>query len=151
LAHERLLDARPHRAIAQLWADGLSTAKIGDAIGASKNAVVGKAHRLNLPMRKSPINRGGERAPIRVQRVREAATLPPLRSLVAPVPKLVPLPAAPAIRIAVVTLFRQPCQWPTNGGRPWRFCSDPTVAGKPYCPDHCAIAYRKTAIQQAAA
>jgi GcrA cell cycle regulator len=38
-----------------LWAEGLSTAEIGRRMGISKNAVVGKAHRLNLPARPSPI------------------------------------------------------------------------------------------------
>ena len=32
-----------------LWAEGISTAAIGVRMGISKNAVVGKAHRLNLP------------------------------------------------------------------------------------------------------
>ena len=40
-----------------LWAEGLSTAEIGRRMGISKNAVVGKAHRLNLPARASPIRR----------------------------------------------------------------------------------------------
>ena len=38
-----------------LWSEGHSTAEIGRRLGASKNAVVGKAHRLNLPTRASPI------------------------------------------------------------------------------------------------
>jgi GcrA cell cycle regulator len=38
-----------------LWAEGLSTAEIGRRMGVSKNAVVGKAHRLNLAARPSPI------------------------------------------------------------------------------------------------
>jgi GcrA cell cycle regulator len=40
-----------------LWAEGHSTAEIGRRLGVSKNAVVGKAHRLNLPARPSPIRR----------------------------------------------------------------------------------------------
>jgi len=40
-----------------LWADGHSTAEIGRRMDIGKNAVVGKAHRLNLPSRKSPIVR----------------------------------------------------------------------------------------------
>jgi GcrA cell cycle regulator len=40
-----------------LWAEGHSTAEIGRRMGVSKNAVVGKAHRLNLPPRPSPIRR----------------------------------------------------------------------------------------------
>lgn len=42
-----------------LWAEGHSTAEIGRRMGISKNAVVGKAHRLNLPARPSPIRREG--------------------------------------------------------------------------------------------
>jgi len=42
-----------------LWNEGLSTAEIGRRMGVSKNAVVGKAHRLGLPARPSPIRRDG--------------------------------------------------------------------------------------------
>ncbi|MFB9971162.1 GcrA family cell cycle regulator [Pseudoroseomonas cervicalis] len=45
-----------------LWAEGHSTAEIGRRMGISKNAVVGKAHRLNLPARPSPIRREAEAA-----------------------------------------------------------------------------------------
>jgi GcrA cell cycle regulator len=39
-----------------LWDDrGLSTNEIGRRMGVTKNAVVGRAHRLNLPKRESPI------------------------------------------------------------------------------------------------
>ena len=37
------------------WQDEHSTAEIGRRMGISKNAVVGKAHRLGLPPRPSPI------------------------------------------------------------------------------------------------
>lgn len=39
----------------RLWADGLSSAQIGAAMRMTKNAVVGRAHRLKLPPRPSPI------------------------------------------------------------------------------------------------
>lgn len=41
-----------------LWARGDSGAEIGRIMGISKNAVVGKAHRLRLPPRPSPIKAG---------------------------------------------------------------------------------------------
>ena len=44
--------------VTRLWNEGLTTAEIGRAVGMSKNAVVGKAHRLQLPPRPSPIRRG---------------------------------------------------------------------------------------------
>ena len=40
-----------------LWAEGHSTAEIARRMRISKNAAVGKAHRLDLPVRKSPIKR----------------------------------------------------------------------------------------------
>ena len=47
----------------QLWSEGLSTAEIGRRMGISKSAVVGKAHRLNLAARPSPIRRVPGAAP----------------------------------------------------------------------------------------
>ena len=74
----------------ELWAEGHSTAEIGRRLGVSKNAIVGKAHRLDLPARPSPIRREGSEpsterrtTPRRV----EGPTLPPLASTGgAPVP-----------------------------------------------------------------
>jgi GcrA cell cycle regulator len=43
--------------LADLWKAGLSTAEIGRRLGVSKNAVVGKAHRLALDPRPSPLKR----------------------------------------------------------------------------------------------
>ncbi|PHY92951.1 GcrA cell cycle regulator [Acetobacter pomorum] len=43
-----------------LWAEGLSTAEIGRRLSITKNAVVGKAHRLGLPPRPSPIRRNAK-------------------------------------------------------------------------------------------
>ena len=67
----------------ELWSEGLSTAEIGRRLGMSKNAVVGKAHRLDLPSRPSPIRRGtGEPRPRRPSvRRTPGPTLPPLESI----------------------------------------------------------------------
>lgn len=39
----------------ELWNEGLSASKIGKRLGCTKNAVVGRAHRIELPDRGSPI------------------------------------------------------------------------------------------------
>ena len=45
--------------VTRLWGEGLTTAEIGKLVGVTKNAVVGKAHRLGLPPRPSPIRHKG--------------------------------------------------------------------------------------------
>jgi GcrA cell cycle regulator len=71
-----------------LWAEGHSTAEIGRRLGVTKNAIVGKAHRLDLPARPSPIRRDPDAAPVRRATVRrvEGPTLPPLPSTVGDAP-----------------------------------------------------------------
>ena len=36
-----------------LWEDGMTTPLIGEALGVSKNSVIGRAHRLGLPLRRA--------------------------------------------------------------------------------------------------
>ncbi len=86
----------------ELWAEGHSTAEIGRRLGVSKNAIVGKAHRLDLPARPSPIRRdpnAGDTPRQSPTRRIEGPTLPPLASTDAPVPVVIaePLPVKPAV------------------------------------------------------
>lgn len=126
-----------------LWAEGLSTAEIGRRLGISKNAVVGKAHRLNLPSRPSPIRRTeGEATPRQVAPKRaQGPTLPPLSPSVS-------APALPPLRAIISPPKQQqpratPCCWPIGEpGKPsFHFCNAAAAAGKPYCEEHAAIAY----------
>jgi GcrA cell cycle regulator len=123
-----------------LWAEGLSTAEIGRRLNISKNAVVGKAHRLNLPARPSPIRRGAD-GPARpaTPRRTQGPTLPPLAaSFGAPAPVLRQVVSPPK------SSFREtPCCWPIGEpGKPsFHFCNAGSVPGKPYCEEHAAIAY----------
>ena len=111
--------------------------------------MVGKAHRLNLPARPSPIRRIARRearpAPGAVERM-TGPTLPALELCrqSAPPPRqpvvLRPVPAQPrpAGRVSA-------CCWPLGepGSPDFRFCGDPTVPAKPYCEEHVALAYVK--------
>ena len=138
-----------------LWAEGHSTAEIGRRMGVSKNAIVGKAHRLHLPARPSPIRgrRDGQAGPPRASRRPPCPPLPELRSLsdrLSP-PQLVVAPTAPPRpstrpRLDLRTIGTNPCCWPLGepGSTSFRFCGDPATANKPYCPDHAGIAYAKT-------
>lgn len=156
----------------EFWASGMATAEIGRRLGVSKGAAVGKAHRLELDARPSPIKGRRDYAP----RLPSAApaglvTLAPLSSLAGPVavvpasaPKLSPVrlvhpvqtsrPAAPPrvvpvhvtpAPVAVRAGPRVPCCWPIGepGTKGFHFCEVKSVAGRPYCDEHCAKAYVK--------
>jgi GcrA cell cycle regulator len=43
------------------------------------------------------------------------------------------------------------CRWPIGhpGEEDFHFCGAPRVSGRPYCQDHCAIAYRGKAVEAA--
>jgi GcrA cell cycle regulator len=101
----------------KLWSDGLTTGEIGKLIGVSKNAVVGKAHRLSLKGRPSPIKRQDVKAP-----------------------------AAKKVETRIFTLVdlsAQTCRWPIGDPKheDFHFCGKGVSPGKPYCAEHCAAAY----------
>ena len=121
-----------------LWGEGHSTAEIGRRLNISKNAVVGKAHRLNLPARPSPIRRSadGKPRPLPPRRI-QGPTLPPLAAAIG-APVLRPIMSPPK-----QTVRATPCCWPIGEpGKPsFHFCNVDSIPGKPYCEDHAAIAY----------
>src|SRR4051794_24128151 len=143
--------------IRALWAEGLSTAEIGRRMGISKNAVVGKAHRLNLPARPSPIRRDATpslKAPAAARPQAPAAPrapLPPQRRLeerppvAAHRPAPPPAAAPPVIVRPFLRASSRSCCWPIGepGTSGFRFCADAATHGKPYCSAHAALAYVK--------
>ena len=137
----------------ELWDEGHSTAEIGRRLAVTKNAVVGKAHRLKLPARPSPIQRSateGRQTPRPVPCRPAGPTLQSLTMTNPPGPGRVD-PAA--VRLPVRSVPPPPqfgvrlmaCCWPIGepGTPSFRFCGDAALAGKPYCADHASIAYVK--------
>jgi GcrA cell cycle regulator len=145
------------RKLRDLWAEGPSTAEIGRRIGVSKNAVVGKAHRLDLPARPSPVRRGGHEvipAPKRTPRLKRVCKLPFLAAAAVPAPVTTLNTVPPAgtgydDRVASVLARRTTtrhdlqCRWPIGDpGQPgFRFCDTPLTTRAPYCEEHARHAY----------
>ena len=140
-------------ALRSLWAEGHSTAEIGRRLGFSKNAIVGKAHRLNLAARPSPIRRSNKPRTLRPSRAK-GPSLPALACLqhvatTSSLPKNLTTPTLPSkerdYRTSPARLGSGRCCWPIGepGTRQFRFCDAPSAPGRPYCPEHVAVAYVK--------
>jgi GcrA cell cycle regulator len=145
------------RKVRDLWAEGHSTAEIGRRMGVSKNAVVGKAHRLDLPARSSPIRKGGHQAviaPKRAPRLKRVQTLPSLAAAVVPAPVTTPDTVSPTgtarddtapvpARRPTTRCDGSPCCWPIGKpGQPgFGFCDAPITTRAPYCEAHARKAY----------
>ncbi|MDE0800648.1 MAG: global cell cycle regulator GcrA-like protein [Rhodospirillaceae bacterium] len=100
----------------KLWTEGLPTGEIGKRLGVSKNAVVGKAHRLSLKSRPSPIRRAVKKA----EPKKEEVTV-----------------------FTLANLTSMTCRWPNGDPKEdnFHFCGKPVFQTKPYCAEHCAAAY----------
>ncbi len=154
--------------LAKLWSDGLSASQIAAELGGvTRNAVIGKVHRLGLS--------GRAKAPVTSQKARpsskpaktaghgeapQAETAPQVtpQSVGATALKMETMPqAAPAPeakpvaelvpiakRATILTLTERTCKWPI--GDPTKddfyFCGNNSNPGVPYCPYHCRIAYQ---------
>ena len=146
--------------LVKLWGEGKSAAQISTEIGGvSRNAVIGKVHRLGIAVRRSdetPVDerlRDGAREGAR--RIRSTAVRPAERRR-APID-----PPAPIRRIGgmvakrmrprerkltppgIMDLSESTCRWPI--GDPavpgFHFCGHYPIAGRPYCREHMLAAY----------
>jgi GcrA cell cycle regulator len=156
----------------RLWSEGLSASQIAKQLGGvTRNAVIGKVHRLGLAGRAAP-SRPAARM-VAVPRTKPAVVPRPavvagtdvaaaqLRAAaLAPAPQAAQSAqgsqgaTAPAARraaprpdnlIGVLELTSHTCRWPI--GDPddpeFGFCGMKTAEGLPYCPEHAAIAYQQ--------
>ncbi|WP_419909343.1 GcrA family cell cycle regulator [Hoeflea sp.] len=161
-------DERVER-LKKLWADGLSASQIAAELGGvSRNAVIGKVHRLNLPgraksggssasraKRASSASRGGYGsrggATRAIPRTRGATALKPdiIADAVAeidtrPVEDVV----VPIFRkLPLTELTEKTCKWPI--GDPLQddfyFCGAECDEGAPYCTYHAKLAFQPAA------
>ncbi|KPF78969.1 global cell cycle regulator GcrA-like protein [alpha proteobacterium AAP81b] len=134
----------------ECWESGMTASQIAEKLGegVSRNAVIGKAHRLGLKARPSPVKAGEEG---------EAAVAPPTPPPVAAVAPA-PAPSAPVARAApkkvatkgkpakttLLDLSEKVCKWPIGhpGDADFHFCGKASQAGFPYCTEHCLVAYQ---------
>lgn len=145
----------------KLWADGLSASQIAAELGGiTRNAVIGKVHRLGLSGRaKSPSSSAAPRPRkprthshmLRVSRpamrgnTALAAHLAPGYDLEVepepePIENIIPL----GQRCSILELTEAKCHWPIGdpGAPEFFFCGGRAVEGLPYCSYHSRVAYQ---------
>ena len=134
----------------KLWKKGLTTGEIGRILGISKNAVVGKAHRLGLESRPSPIKRETSCKKEKKQPVKKQNKSPIKKEKSASVQKVLKLVKTVEKNktdknkgVKLVDLKPTSCRWPEGDPKDpdFHFCGKEAVPGKAYCEEHCAIAY----------
>jgi GcrA cell cycle regulator len=140
-----------------LWDQGYSGTQIADELGGvTRNAVIGKVHRLKLPLRdKKAAPRPGPRltrgqAGVRTQAghklvaivARKRAPPAPLPD-VALLPSLVPLAATPDGAVTILQLTAGMCRFPLGDtmARAEFFHGARALPGLPYCAEHMRLCY----------
>jgi GcrA cell cycle regulator len=132
---------------------GMTCSQIAAEIGVTRNAVIGKIHRLGLGPG-SPTAAPGRPCPPRTRRPRLASQRQMLRLISADAP--LPLDGTAsqcgsidsAQSCSLLDLGQGKCRWPVseraNGGSAadFIFCGNEVVAGFSYCAGHARMAYR---------
>ncbi len=145
----------------KLWTEGHSASQIANELGGvTRNAVIGKVHRLGLsgrakapaaaakPRRSRSTGTSSTRSPSQPQT--QGATA--LKAEAVPAPVAVAKPEAEPIaelvpiseRATILSLTERTCKWPIGdpGSEDFYFCGRNSDAGVPYCAHHCKIAYQ---------
>ncbi len=133
----------------KLWLDGLSASQIAKQLGGvTRNAVIGKVHRLGLSGRATPSQpqRPTFKAP-RAPRPAIAAAPAPRRTIEAALPSHLPAPALIAEEpgtATVLTLGAHMCKWPIGdpSSDSFTFCGRRSEREGPYCGEHARVAYQ---------
>lgn len=126
----------------KLWSEGKTAAEIANELGGvTRNAVIGKAHRLKLSNRGSMVQTPKKKIKKKVNTASKSA---PANANVAPRKSKISIDDQNRERIPLTDLKPNACKWPIGDpkSKDFGFCGDHKVPGIPYCVDHAQVAYQ---------
>ena len=151
--------------LSRLWLEGRSASQIAAELGegVTRNAVIGKVHRLGLS--------GRDPAPVEAPQLRakapvpaEPIALPPTLDDVVAEMEISPVPQPIAIdlqalrtasdvviplsdRVTILELGATMCRWPLGDptSAEFRFCGCRAHSSLPYCAEHARVAFQPVA------
>ena len=133
---------------------GLSCSQIAAEIGVTRNAVIGKIHRLGLSSGRPAAP--ARSCPPRARRPRHSPQRQYLRLMFAQAPGVAGEDAEPAAveimqRCSLLELAPNKCRWPLGDpcAADFAYCGNEAVAGFSYCAGHARMAYRVPARRRA--
>src|SRR5271154_6678736 len=137
----------------KLWEAGLSASQIAAELGnVTRNAVIGKVHRLGLSGRaKSPTSAAPRPRKARAHSHMLRVSRPSVRGNTAlahePEPEQIDNVIPLGQRRTILELTEETCRWPIGdpGSAEFFFCGGQTIAGLPYCAYHSRVAYQPAA------
>ena len=130
-----------------LWAEGLSAAQIANKMGGvTRNAVIGKVHRLGLSGRATPAKPQRGRSAPELKTNGEARKAPQEEvKPVIPEPEFIaPATLDTGDQVTVATIKNNMCKWPIGDPATddFHFCGQSTLSGKSYCAYHAHMAFQ---------
>lgn len=96
---------------------GLTAQKIGDLLGRTRNAIIGRAHRLNFTFK----SRDSDKKKIRKKSEPKPIKEPPK-----------------SLAMSLLSLRHNQCRWPFET----TFCEEVRTPGMSYCPTHHKMSFR---------
>jgi GcrA cell cycle regulator len=151
--------------LTKLWEEGFSASLIGEQMGITRNAVIGKVCRLGLPTpegikERKPHPLAGKGNGSRKPRVPKVKMLPRIKwtresirvvrangnsdamrlvkSVISNPPDLRCVEINP-LHLSIYDLAATSCRHPYGDTAPFSFCGHRTLEGHSYCPDHKAL------------
>ena len=157
----------------KMWSEGQSASQIAKELGGvTRNAVIGKVHRLGLSNRAGAAPAKAEKKPAKAEAAKPApkakaetpeerpSTPIPRKPIITAGQPLPPQPSANEIspealanvrevekkakKISLMELTERTCKWPIGdpATEDFWFCGLPVQQGKPYCEAHVGVAFQ---------